>query len=444
MFSKTVSNYIAIHRLLQKEGKYLVALSGGADSVALLFLLNRLHYHLEAVHCNFKLRGEEADRDEAFCQKLCRSLNIPFHTVHFDTSSYARLHGISIEMAARELRYNYFESLRKDLSCDGICIAHHRDDIVETMLINLVRGTGLHGLQGILPRNGFILRPLLCVGRMEIEQYLRDIGQTYITDSTNLVADVVRNKIRLNIIPLLKDINPAACESMAKTASYVSEAIKVTEAALQEATQRVCTMPHTLSIPRLLEEPSPEYLLFFILQQYGFRSAQIEDIYTHLHASPGKEWLSATHRLLIDRDRLLLQETEKEVSKPLKIPEEGTYAYRKNVRFSFQTIQTNPDTPVIRDPLWACLDADEVQFPLFIRCTAEGDRFVPFGMKGSKLVSDFMTDRKMTRFEKREQLVVTDASGRIIWLVGQRIDNRYRISSETINTLLIRYMTDEM
>ena len=205
----------------------LVALSGGADSVCLLMAMKRLGYAIEAIHCNFHLRGAESDRDEEFCKSLCEREQIPFHTVHFDTKTYAEVHKISIEMAARELRYNYFEQLRKAIDAEAILVAHHMNDSVETLLMNLIRGTGIHGLQGIKPRNGNIIRPLLCVSRKEIVEWLGEIGQDYVTDSTNLEDDVTRNKLRLNIIPLLEEINPAASENIAKTALRMVEAGKV-------------------------------------------------------------------------------------------------------------------------------------------------------------------------------------------------------------------------
>ena len=184
MWSK-VERYVEKHKLLKPSELYLVALSGGADSVALLLLLKNAHFNVHAAHCNFRLRGEESDRDEAFCVELCQRLGVELHRAHFDTREYAELHKVSIEMAARELRYKWFEQLRQDIGAAGICVAHHRDDSVETVLLNLVRGTGLRGLTGIQPRNGNILRPLLCVSRAEIEVFLAEKGQKYVTDSTN-------------------------------------------------------------------------------------------------------------------------------------------------------------------------------------------------------------------------------------------------------------------
>ena len=238
-FVQTIQQNIIQQHLLEKDKKYLVALSGGADSVALLLVLYELGYTVEACHCNFHLRGEESDRDERFCVTLCQQLNIKLHRIHFDTRTYAKLHNESIELAARNLRYRFFDQLRKDVDAAGICVAHHQDDNVETILINLVRGTGLKGLTGISPVNGYIIRPFLCITRQDILDYLTERQQNFVTDSSNLVDDVVRNKIRLNIIPMLKEINPAVCHNIAATARYLTEASKMLTAALEKEKEQI-------------------------------------------------------------------------------------------------------------------------------------------------------------------------------------------------------------
>ena len=247
MWSK-VDAYIKKYKLLKYSDLYFVALSGGADSVALLLLLKEHGFNVHAAHCNFRLRGAESDRDEAFCVELCRGLGVELHRVHFDTRAYADLHKVSIEMAARELRYGWFAQLCKDLGAAGVCVAHHRDDSVETVLLNLVRGTGLRGLTGIKPLTSHgdrpslsqtshgvcppvrLVRPLLCVSRAEIEAFLAERGQKYVTDSTNLEADVLRNKIRLQVLPMLRELNPAVSENIQRTAENLAEAQEVLDA----------------------------------------------------------------------------------------------------------------------------------------------------------------------------------------------------------------------
>ena len=233
-----VADFIAKHGLLSREGLHLVALSGGADSVALLLILKDLGYRIEAAHCNFHLRGEESNRDEEFVKNLCEEKGVPLHLIHFDTKGYADLHQVSIEMAARELRYGYFRQLRQDIGAEKVCVAHHRDDAVETLLMNLMRGSGVHGLTGIRAHHDEIVRPLLALSRQEIEDYLHSIGQSYVTDSTNLIDDILRNKLRLNAMPLLKTINPKASENIWKTACRMAEAERVFDAAMESAKMR--------------------------------------------------------------------------------------------------------------------------------------------------------------------------------------------------------------
>lgn len=420
-----VKSYIKKHKLLNDNDLYLVALSGGADSVALLLMLDEMGYKIHAIHCNFHLRGEESDRDEQFCENLCRQKSIPFHRIHFDTTTYAETHKVSVEMAARELRYRYFEQLRQDLGAQGVCVAHHRDDSVETVLLNMVRGTGLRGLTGIQPRNGYILRPLLCVSRTEIEFYLTEKGQAYVTDSTNLEADVQRNKVRLQVFPLLKELNPAVCENIQQMVEHLAEAQKVLDILLDNYKDI-----KTLKFSDLDKIGSREYLLFEWLKNYGFNGVQVQQI---MEAETGRIISSSTgYDALKDREAYFVEPSLKQL-KPLRIPEEGVYVVDETTRISIkkEPVWVSKDTHI------ATLDADKVHFPLTVRRVEEGDWMVPYGMESRKLLSDLMTDRKMTVFEKRCQLVVADTDNNIVWLVGVRTDHRYRISDTTLNTLNI-------
>ena len=511
-FVNQVRHFAHHHQLFTPRGKYIIALSGGADSVSLLLVLKHLESEfgisLEAAHCNFHLRGYESLRDEEFCKQLCSRLHVPLHLVHFDTHAYADLHHVSIEMAARDLRYAYFEQLRRDIHAHDICVAHHRDDSVETLLLNLVRGTGLRGLRGIQPRNAHIIRPLLSHSRQQIEQYLDALGESYVTDSTNLHNDVKRNKIRLNVIPLLRELNPSVSQSIFETSLRVTEALKIFDDAIQHAiadvtispreyTCRGCTClkctnqpvekcpnqavekcpnqpllvhlrqvhplsncpnqpvenvtitqtqnsklktqnsPLIISVPRLKQQPSPEYTLHEILSPRGFTSAQIEQIYTSLDTNPtGKIITSCTHELAFDRSTLILQpKTPTPLVRPMHIPETGTYVLSDSLKLKVETEECGDRYEPSRTADCACLDASDIKFPLTLRHTQPGDRFVPFGMTGTKLLSDYLTDRKKNIFEKRAQLVLTDAQQRILWLVGERTDNRFRITPHTQQAL---------
>ncbi|MDD6496076.1 MAG: tRNA lysidine(34) synthetase TilS [Prevotella stercorea] len=453
-FVDRVRRFASVHELFVYGGKYIVALSGGADSVSLLFVLKHLEHELgigvEAAHCNFHLRGAESVRDEEFCKQLCDRLSVPLHLIHFDTQAYADLHRVSIEMAARDLRYGYFENLRRDIEAQDICVAHHRDDSVETVLLNLVRGTGLRGLRGIQPRNGNIIRPLLSLSREDIVQYLDALGESYVTDSTNLHNDVKRNKIRLDVMPLLRELNPSVSQSIFESSLRVGEALKVFDEAMKRSIADVTATspshhltispPHHLviSVERLKQQPSPEYTLHEILSSYGFTSAQIELIYGSLDTcSAGKIIASDSHELAFDRGSLLVQPRTNvaDSARSMRIPETGTYVFSDSLKIKVAAEDCGDDYVPSRAADCVCLDASDIKFPLTLRHIEQGDRFVPFGMNGMKLVSDYLTDRKKNVFEKRAQLVVTDAQQRIVWLVGERTDNRFRISKETSKAL---------
>lgn len=436
-----VREFVEGQRLLSGNGLYLVAVSGGADSVCLLLVMQKLGYHVEAVHCNFKLRGSESDRDENFVRELCNRLHLPLHLVHFDTREYAQFHKLSIEMAARELRYGYFEQLRLDLGAEAVCVAHHRDDSIETVLLNLIRGTGLHGLTGIKPRNGHIIRPLLCLSREEIERFLKDEQQPYVTDSTNLDADeATRNRIRLELIPLMKTINPSVSESIQKTAEHLIEASHVVDeackTALRELKKDNGNGQFEVDLAALRSQPSPELLLFELLTPYGFGPDVVRQLSRHLDGQSGKLYRSASHLLITDRNRLVVEPKQAELPS-LRIPEMGTYVYHEELKFRFSHV---PGRKVSREPNCASLDEALVKFPLCVRPVRQGERFIPFGMTGSRLVSDFLTDRKLTLLEKQRQLVVCDADDHIVWLVGQRPDQRFCLTPSSAETLLIEFI----
>ena len=449
-----IKRFIASEHLLRVDALYLVALSGGADSVALLLCLKELGYRVEAVHCNFQLRSEESMRDERFCEELCQRENIPLHKVHFDTQAYADLHKVSIEMAARELRYHYFFQLKEALKAEGICVGHHKEDSVETILINLVRGTGLSGLMGIRPRKNDIIRPLLCVTRHEIEDYLRRHASTFVTDSTNLVDDVVRNKIRLNVLPQLAEINPSVTDAILTTANHLSEVEAIVQdslhATLRKAVHFFCSESSVsqnslsnhsfqldLSVVRAF--PSPAYLLFYIFKPLGFSSSQITEMVAHLDGQTGQLWYSSTHELTHDRGFFMVLPREGGEPRTLVIPETGRYVYDEqlSLRLTERTLALSSTVSFSKNPTIVDLDASSIRFPLTLRRVAEGDRFTPLGMQGSQLVSDFLTNLKRNRFEKRNQLVLLDATGTILWVLGLRINDHFKLTPQSTSCLRI-------
>ena len=425
MFKRNVEKFIDQKSLFERCDKVLVALSGGADSVALLRVLDALGYQCECAHCNFHLRGEESNRDETFVQQLCQKFDIPLHVTHFDTTDYARTHRISIEMAARELRYQWFETLRQSIGASVIAVAHHCDDSVETFLLNLIRGTGINGLKGIAPKNGYVVRPLLQESRENILDYLQHLNQDYVTDSTNLQDEYMRNKIRLNLLPLMKELNPSVSESIAATAERLADAALIYNKEREMAIQRVMKGERVISISALLDETAPSSLLFELLHPYGFNSSQIKDIYQSLFGQSGRRFHSSQWEVLRDRDSLILHSFNGEEIN--HIPPTLTY----------ETVDITPDFIIPRDKHIACLDADKVTLPLIVRKWQAGDKFTPLGMKGKKNVSDYLTDRKFTLFQKEHQYVACQGD-KIVWLIGERIDNAYRIDTDSKRALIVR------
>ena len=437
---ETVKAFIGQYQLLRPGARYLVGVSGGADSVCLLLVLQQLGYQVEAVHCNFHLRAEESDRDEEFVKALCLKKGIHLHITHFDTKFYASTHKVSIEMAARQLRYHYFEQLRRDIRADGICVAHHRDDSVETILMNLLRGTGIHGLTGIKPRQGYVLRPLLCTDRTEIEAWLKAQQQPFVTDSTNFLTDILRNNLRHHVIPTLEQARHGALNGILATARRLSEAALLYDQAVDASLQRLLTFDadghpvDAIPIDALLHEVSPESILYHWLTPKGFTPATIESIFEQLpRAAAGAHWTTATHQLTVWRQQLCCHPLLPK-RPTLVVPEEGTYNYDDISKLYVDILD---EFRIMREPWSASFCADAVRFPLTLRPVQAGDRFHPYGMKGTKLVSDYLTDRKVLPFLRQRQLVLTDADGNIIWLVGHRTDSRFCVSHNTRRTLIV-------
>lgn len=434
-----VKNCIARHELLGREHPVLVALSGGADSVALACVLQDLGYKIEAAHCNFCLRGAESDRDEAFVTDFCQRRKIVLHRRCFSTHAYAHEHHVSIEMAARTLRYDFFEQLLQERELDSVAVAHHREDNTETVLLNLLRGTGIRGLRGIQYRNGKVVRPLLDVSRQEIEDYLAECHQDYVTDSTNLQDEVQRNKIRLNVMPRMREIYPNADESIHQGARRLSDAFRIYEYGMDLLMQQV-VHGNKILLEELNRTPAPETVLYEILNRMDFNPAQVAAIYEQQGGESGKVYESATHRLLRDREALVF---EKKAVRPVRLekvlPLEGIMRVTDDVTFLISRSSYSSGGPLPREKNVICMDLDKVEFPLVVRTPQTGDRFMPFGMKGMKLVSDFLTDLKKNVFEKERQLLVCSGD-KIAWVVGERPDDRFRVTEHTRHILRIQLL----
>ena len=425
MFQAKVERFIQRHGLLTGKRLVLVGLSGGADSVALLGILVRLGYPCRALHCNFHLRGDESDRDEVFARQFADSLGVPFLK-----RGYAAIHQESIEMAARSLRYRWFEEQRQAFNAEAIAVAHHRDDSVETLLMNLLRGSGIRGLGGIRPRNGQVVRPLLAVSRAEIEEWLQTQGWDYVTDSSNLSDAYTRNFIRLRVLPLLEQLNPAARETIARSAAHLSAAEQLYAYTVEEARKAVFITADSLSIEALMRYPSPETLLYEWLRPLGFSRIVVGELFESLTGLSGKQFYSATHQVLKDRDRLYIAPLQEPSAwQPIEIPV-ATGELTQPLRLSFQLMERTSDFQLERASDTAYFDAEKLPGRLTLRLPQTGDWFVPFGMRGRKKLSDFFADQKMNRWEKLRQPLLC-AGESIVWVVGRRADDRFRVGEET-------------
>ncbi len=420
-----IREFILQNNIAQPPTTAVVGISGGADSVVLTSVLADLDYPLQAVHCNFHLRGEESMRDEKFVRNFCAERNIPLDVVDFDTTAYAKNNGISVEMAARDLRYNYFEKIRQTKGDAEIFIAHHYDDSIETMLMNLIRGTGLNGMCGIKPVNGHIIRPLLCVSRHEIEQYAVLNKLDYITDSTNLENDYTRNKIRNLLLPLLKEINPEVIKALLHDMENFSAANEVCksycEARLTEIVKNTDGAP-SIDAEKLAKEPHKEFLLHYILSNYGFNPATIKKIAASAEAENGKKFFS--------KDFALVKEYGLWMLLPRKNDDENEVEEQINLNDVLSVYQTT-DTTIIKDPGTAVFDAAKLKYPLTLRRWQNSDKFQPFGMKGkTKNVSDLLNELKIPAAERSKVLVLI-SDEKIAWVVGYRTDERFKIDSNT-------------
>lgn len=438
-FREKIKSCIAQHGLLDREKPVLVALSGGADSMALACVLLDLGYKIEAAHCNFCLRGEESERDEAFVTNFCQRRHVLLHLRRFSTHAFAHEHHVSVEMAARTLRYDFFEELLRERNLNCVAVAHHREDNTETVLLNLMRGTGIRGLRGIQYKNGNIARPLLDVSRQEIEDYLAECHQSYVTDSTNLQDEVQRNKIRLNVMPRMREIYPNADESIHQGACRLSDAYRIYEYGLDLLVREVM-QGNRIILERLNRTPAPETLLYEVLSKIGFNPSQIADIYEQQDGESGRVYESATHRLLRDRDALIFEKkAEKADCFEKVLPLEGVVAVTGHAKFLISRSSYHQGDAIPREKNVIWMDLDKVEFPLTVRTPRKGDRFVPFGMRGVKLVSDFLTDLKKNVFEKEKQLLVCSGD-KIAWVVGERSDERFRVTEHTRHVLSIRLL----
>ncbi len=437
-------HYIQSHHLHEPGQQTLLAVSGGMDSMAMLSLYLECHFQVAIAHCNFRLRGEESEADARFVGETAQSCGLPFFLKEFDTMGYARKHKLSIQMAARELRYQWFGELHRDGKFTKVATAHHLDDQIETFFINLLRGTGIKGLKGMEPSTEYLIKPLLAFTRQEIFEYAQDKKIRFRNDTSNDGDYYLRNQIRHLVIPVLRDIQQSLYPVMLRNMQRISDESRLlSETLKQKAIQLTLDdkEPVTLSIQVLLAEPQRDLVLTSILEPLGFHQDQIKQIVENLQDQSGKRFASKTHRLVKDRDTLLI--TQKKSGMPHKaviLKDRGdhfTFSSRiYGTKLTIQKGKVDSQFYINPDPRKAFLDLDRVKFPLTLRRWDKGDRFTPLGMSGKKKLSDFLTDLRLSIFQKEETLVLCQGE-KIIWVVGHRISHYFRIRPSTQNYCLI-------
>ena len=421
----------------------LVAVSGGPDSIVLLDALHREGFSVVVAHCNFHLRGEASDADAAFVRSLADKYQVPYCQADFDTIAIAEERKISIEMAARDLRYEWFEQMADEHDCALIAVAHNADDVVETFFLNLTRGSGLQGLSGMAELRGRVVRPLLRVSRKQIMEYIAEYQLQYRIDATNQETIYTRNKIRHNILPQFEEINPSFLNTMANNMHFIASAQSIVEAYASEAYKRVVTVDDErviFNLQELRKCQGIDTLLFLWLTPYGFSSDVIMQLYRSLDDISGKQFYSATHRIVLEREHLECTmhnaqcttnglDLQQKMHNTQCTIDETQITINEPIKLEIQEVDAT-DFELIKSANVACLDANKLHYPLQLRHWQQGDWFVPFGMKGRKKLSDFFVDKKFTTSEK-EQLWLLVSGDDIVWVVGHRVDARYAVTEKT-------------
>ena len=416
--------YIESHHLINKGDRILVALSGGVDSMVLAELLRKEGYDIAFAHCNFHLRGKESDDDERFVREYSKRVGVKLFVKQFDTLDYVENNKVSVEMAAREMRYAWFDDV---IGAGGykLALAHHADDQIETFFINLLRGSGIKGLKAMQPRNGMYIRPLLWASREEIKQFAIENGIQWREDSTNNDTVYLRNKIRHDLMPVFDSIKPEAREKILESVNHLASENQLYRELLKEKLSQIETIDGVFhSIPKRHFDLQ---FLFEWIRDFGFSYSQCESIFSSLDSEPGKEFYSAEYQLVIEKDTIEIFPIE--LTDNLLTPGLSYSKFEKSDGFNL--VKDNPNI--------AQLDFDKLKFPLTVRHWWHGDRFHPLGLKGTKLVSDFFNDNGFTTYQKRHTQIITDAEGEIVWIVGHRIDDRYKITEKTKTVYQINF-----
>ncbi|TCC94391.1 tRNA lysidine(34) synthetase TilS [Pedobacter frigiditerrae] len=426
------TSYIKKNALFTTADKILLAVSGGKDSVLMTQLFKLSNYNFSIAHCNFNLRGDEAQRDETFVKLLAATLGVPFYVTHFDTKGYANEHQISTQMAARDLRYQWFEKIRNEGGYGYIALAHHQNDVMETLLLNLTRGTGISGLHGILPKRGKLIRPLLFLSRHQINDLTESENIAFVEDSSNQTTKYARNKIRLNVIPHLLDINPNLEQTFVQNIKRFAETEEVLRQVVEQKRSKIAREEDGViyfSIEQI-KQLQPQKLLFFeLLSPYHFTDSVVNEILESLTKQSGTSFYSNSHRATINRDDLMITTLPKElVFEHHFMHPQDEFIKVEDQKISLYYSESN----LVEDNCnKAFVDFEKLIFPLVIRFRQDGDRFMPLGMKQFKKLSDFLIGNKIPLPQKEKIPLLINGNGEIIWVAGLRQDNRYKVNTTT-------------
>ena len=420
----------------------LLAVSGGMDSVTMCELFYMAGYRFAIAHCNFRLRAEASDGDEVFVKQLAERYGVPIHSVAFDTTKYAEENKLSIEEAARNLRYDFFDKLIVQYEYSCVATAHHRDDAIETFMLNLMRGTGIVGLHGILQKNGRIIRPLLCFSRDEISDFIEANNLQYRTDATNATLDYKRNKVRHLLVPLFRELAPAFDKTMQNNMKHIADVEMIYRQDVNTKRNKF-VQPHQKGYKISMKDletlnPLRTYLYEF-LSPFGFGETVVQDIIKVRNTTSGKRFLAKDYYLIKDRDYLFEYPYEDDSEDAKYIIQENDICIDVPISLEIHSMENSVSVQYDFNRYNAYFDKDKLTFPLCLRKWKNGDKFQPFGMKGKRKISDLFTDQKLSLHDKKNVWLLCNADDEILWVMGLRTDERFKITSQTRNILNITW-----
>jgi tRNA(Ile)-lysidine synthase len=433
------NKYIFENKLVKQGDKILLAVSGGIDSMVMAHLFLGLNHKEGIAHCNFCLRGKESDKDEELVRQFAADNNIPFFTTRFETKAYAKEKRLSVQMAARELRYDWFEEIRKTNGFDSVAVAHNLNDNIETLLINLIRGTGLAGMAGIKPLNNNIIRPLLFATRNKIQSYCDKNKIVFREDRSNADTNYTRNKIRHLVIPVFKEINPSVELTLNETAERFSGFNEIVSEYISQLREKITEEKEhivTFNINLLKNYLNNKAVLFELFKPYGITNAKLIDLIKVTGGKTGGQIITDTHRIIKNRKEIIVSDEEYLKETSYTIGNTEAFCIFPGIS-SARNVNISDTYEIPSDPQIACIDLKKISFPVFIRKWKPGDYFYPLGMKQKKKLSDYFIDNKFSRFDK-ENIFILESDGKIVWLIGDRIDDRFKITSSTKKGLLIK------